>query len=88
MEGIGAALLALVEDDRAAPHRRPAAFATLSSKGHVPRWSRAMLPAVKPAKSSASQPDVLLGSGVGGSVRSTACSGAVTSPDPEKSAMK
>ena len=56
------------------------ALAAFTPKVHVPRWSRATLPAVKPAKSSASQPLVLA---AGAPVVSTACTGAVTVPDPE-----
>jgi hypothetical protein len=40
----------------------------------------AMLPVPNPAKSDISQPLVDDETGVGGSVRSTACTGAVTSP--------
>ncbi|GAA3308275.1 hypothetical protein GCM10020219_009190 [Nonomuraea dietziae] len=39
-----------------------------------------MLPAVKPAKSLASQPEVEPGVAGGGSTTSTACTGAVTVP--------
>ena len=43
---------------------------------------------MKPAKSAASQPLLDVdGSGPGGSTRSTASSGAVTSPEPEKSGV-
>jgi hypothetical protein len=43
-----------------------------------------MLPGVNPAKSAASQPEFeLLGVGPGGRTRSTFCSVAVTSPEPE-----
>ena len=55
-----------------------AAFSAFISKVHVPRWSSAMFPAGKPAKSAASQPlvDVLPSP----SCRSTAVTSAVTSP--------
>ena len=60
------------------------ALATFWPKGHVPRWTSAMLPAVKPAKSAASQPlEVLLAAGGGGTTTSTAWAVAVTSPDAE-----
>lgn len=52
-------------------------------KEQVPRWIRAMLPGVKPSKSEASQPEVELFGSPGGSIRSTFCTGAVTSPAPE-----
>ena len=59
------------------------AMAAFWTYGHVPRWSRAMLPGTKPAKSSTSQPLVdVFGAGPGGSTRSTPWTGAVTSPLP------
>jgi hypothetical protein len=63
----------------------PAAWAlvALISNVHVPRCRSATEPGVKPAKSAASQPLVLPGSGAGGSVRSTGAIAAVTSPEPE-----
>ena len=65
------------------------AFCALTEKSHVPRCTRAMLPAVKSTKSSGSHPLVdVLASAPGGSTRSTACSGASTSPLPEYSAVK
>jgi len=42
------------------------AFAAFVAKVQVPRWTRAMLPAVKPAKSAAEQPLAELGAGVAG----------------------
>src|SRR3712207_3876075 len=55
------------------------ALATFWPKGHVPRWTSAMLPAVKPSKSAASQPLVLLlTTAGGGATTSTAWAGAVT----------
>ena len=59
------------------------ALATLSANRQVPRWMSAMLPAVKPPKSAASQPLVEDGSGVAGMVRSTGCTTLVTSPAAE-----
>ena len=57
------------------------ALSTLSAKSQVPRRTSAMLPAVKPVKSLASQP-LVDGSTV---AASTASTGAVTSPAPEYS---
>ena len=56
-----------------------AAFSAFSSKVQTPRWSNAMFPAGKPAKSAASHPlvDVLPRP----SCRSTAVTFAVTSPE-------
>src|SRR6478672_7002665 len=42
------------------------ALATFWAKVHVPRWIRAMLPGVNPAKSDAAQPLAELGAGVAG----------------------
>ena len=56
------------------------ALRTLVAKGQVPRWMSAMLPAWKPVKSDCSQPLVEEEAGVGGRVRSTPWTGAVTSP--------
>ena len=63
----------------------PAAFAfwALTAKSHVPRWTSAIDPAVKPAKSAASQPLLLDGSGVGGTVTSTGTTLASAVPLPE-----
>ena len=63
----------------------PAAFAflALSPNGHVPRWISAIDPGVKPAKSDASQPLVLDGSGVGGTVTSIGTILAWAVPLPE-----
>jgi len=59
------------------------ALSAFTRKVQVPRWSRAMLPGVKPAKSVASHPLVeLLGAGLG-TTRSTASTATVTSPLPE-----
>ena len=58
-----------------------AALSTFSRKVHVPRWMSAMFPAVKPAKSAASQPLVEARSPA--RLMSTAWTGAVTSPVPE-----
>ena len=63
------------------------AFCAFWPKSQVPRWTTAIAPSGKPAKSAASQPDVLLPAGPGGSTTSTSTSSPVTSsPDPEKSA--
>jgi hypothetical protein len=59
------------------------ALSALTPNVQVPRWISAMLPAVKPAKSAASQPDVEPGWAGGGIWTSTGCTGAVTSPLPE-----
>jgi hypothetical protein len=60
------------------------AFSTFWANGHVPRCMSATLPAVKPAKSAASQPEVLLfAAAPGGSTTSIGWSAAVTSPEPE-----
>ncbi len=56
------------------------ALAAFTPKVHVPRWISAMFPAVKPAKSSVSQPLVLASRAP---VVSTAWTGAVTVPEPE-----
>ena len=56
------------------------ALVTFWANGQVPRWISAILPGTNPAKSSVSQPLVELGTGVGGRVRSTPCTWAVTSP--------
>ncbi len=63
----------------------PASWASCAfwPNGQVPRWTRAMLPLTKVAKSAASQPLVDPGAGGGGSCTSTACTVAVTSPLPE-----
>ena len=64
----------------------PAALAlsALTSKLQKPRWISAMLPAVKPAKSLASQPESVVPSApAGGNSTSTAWTRAVTSPLPE-----
>ncbi len=58
-----------------------AALSALIRKVQVPRWIRAMLPAVNPPKSAASQPLVEARSPA--RLMSTALSGAVTSPEPE-----
>ena len=42
------------------------AFATFWAKVQVPRWIRAMLPGMNPAKSEAAQPLAELGAGVAG----------------------
>ena len=65
VEQAGASRVALVEDDR---REAPAAsaFATFWAKVHVPRWIRAMLPGMNPAKSEAAQPLAELGVGVAG----------------------
>ena len=55
-----------------------AAFSAFSSKVQTPRWSSAMFPAGKPAKSVVSQP--LSEVFPSPSLRSTAVTGAVTSP--------
>ena len=60
------------------------ALSAFCRKVQVPRWMRAMLPAVNPSKSDASQPLVELGAAVG-RVRSTGVTSAVTSPSPEYS---
>ena len=57
------------------------ALAALSPKAQVPRWTRAMFPGVNPAKSDASHPEVLARSPA--RRRSTPCTVAVTSPEPE-----
>ena len=60
------------------------AFCTFTANGHVPRCRSATLPAGKPVKSLASQPDVdVFAAAPGGSTTSTGVTGAVTSPDPE-----
>ena len=57
------------------------AFVTFSPNVHVPRCSSAMLPAVKPAKSASSQPEVMtLGSA---KFTSTAWTAPVAVPSPE-----
>ena len=56
------------------------ALTALSPKGQVPRWSSAMVPAVKSAKSAASHPLVLAFPSP--SWRSTGVTAAVTSPAP------
>src|SRR4029079_3980777 len=57
------------------------AFATFGAKVQVPRWIRAMLPAVNPAKSEAAQPLAELGAGVAGTTMPPAgWSFAVTEP--------
>jgi hypothetical protein len=58
-----------------------AALSTLSRKKQVPRWRRAMLPGVNPAKSVASQP--LVDARSPARLMSTTCTGAVTSAEPE-----
>jgi hypothetical protein len=64
------------------------AFSALTAKSQVPRWTSAMSPGVKPAKSAASQPLLeLLGVAPGGITTSTGWIGAVTSPLPEYSAV-
>ena len=55
-----------------------AAFSAFSSKVQTPRWSNAMFPAGKPAKSAASQPLVEVFPSP--NWRSTPVTGAVTSP--------
>ena len=55
-----------------------AAFSALISNVQAPRWSRAMFPAGKPAKSAASQPLVVVLPRP--SWRSTGVTAAVTSP--------
>jgi hypothetical protein len=61
------------------------ALSAFCRKGHVPRCMSAMLPAVKPAKSAASQPlvDVFAGLVPIGTTTSTGWSAAVASPLPE-----
>ncbi len=54
------------------------AFSAFTAKVQVPRWTSAMLPAGKPAKSAASQPLVLARGGT--RLMSTAVTAAVTSP--------
>jgi hypothetical protein len=73
-----------------APAPASAALRAFTTKSHVPRWTSAMLPGVKPAKSSGSQPaSEELGSGPGGNWLSSAPStGASTSPLPEYSIVK
>ena len=62
------------------------AFWAFAPKVQVPRWTSAIAPAGKPAKSDASQPLLLVdGSGPGGSTRSTGTTLPVMSPLPEKS---
>ena len=66
----------------------PAASAllALTPKVQVPRWTSAIEPAGKPAKSAASQPefDVLCGrAGSIGTVERRPATAAVTSPEPE-----
>ena len=62
------------------------AFSTFRANRQVPRCRSATLPAVKPAKSVASQPDVdVLAAAPGGMTTSTGVTGAVTSPEPEYS---
>ncbi len=56
------------------------ALRTLVANGQVPRWISAIRPATKPAKSVVSHPLVEVGTGVGGRVRSTPWTWAVTSP--------
>src|SRR5512135_1090223 len=59
------------------------ALATLVVAVHVPRWIRAMLPAVKPAKSAELQPLLEVGVPDGGMMMPPAgCTVAVTSPLP------
>ena len=58
-----------------------AALAAFTEKLHEPRCTSAMLPTGKPAKSAASHAEVLPLAGPGaGTTRSTAVTGAVTSP--------
>jgi hypothetical protein len=56
------------------------ALAAFTPKAHVPRWSSAMFPGTKSAKSPASHPLVLAAFSP---VVPTACTGAVTVPEPE-----
>ena len=62
------------------------AFIALVEKKQAPLWISAIFPAVNPAKSSGSQPLVTPPAGVGIET-STASTGAVTSPLPEKVAV-
>jgi hypothetical protein len=57
------------------------ALSALTAKSQAPRWMRAMSPAGKPSKSSASQPLDEARSPT--RLRSTAVTAAVTSPPPE-----
>ena len=57
------------------------ALATFAAKVHVPRWIKAMLPDVNPAKSEAAQPLAELGVGVAGTTMPPAgCSFALVEP--------
>src|SRR4051794_11389694 len=63
------------------------AFCALAPKVQVPRCTSAMLPAGKPAKSDAAQPETVAPAGVlpiGTLSGPTAVTGAVTSPAPEE----
>jgi hypothetical protein len=58
------------------------AFSAFAANVHVPRWTSAMLPAGKPAKSAASQP-LVTGSRGMARTTSTAVTLAATTPEPE-----